>query len=432
MPSDPRDAQREPHEVQSDPHVAQPDPHESQSNPHEARADPRDAQHVLPLGDTDETPAKPQEAAAACRSDQVYKLLFAEPEAAKSLIRNLPDGEELADRLDFARMEQRATEGVDPKDLRRSYSDMVLLVPFAGRPKKHLLLLLEFQGKSDPEMLLRFLVYLARALQNIRADARGDGPGIKVAAALPVVVFSGDGGWKAPTDLLEAPPPGGLLAAARPRMPCQVLDVRALARDSEGVREICSWIGQVEVKPSGAVPMRVVHEALEKYPGTEHAGLRQALAALMHEVERTHGVPEEEIAKMATLEDVANNWQPAVDRAIARHRQESEAVGIKKGEAAGIKKGEGRRHQEGRGRRHQEGRGRRNPKGPGSQQTDGSSIRQADVRRGCGCRARGGPGRDHRPGPARGGRGLDLRERQRRRPAGPRAERARLSRTEAF
>ena len=171
-------------------------------------------------------------------------------------------------------------------------------------------------------MPLRFLVYLARALQNIRADARGDGPGIKIKAALPVVVFSGDGGWTAPTDLLDAPDPGGLLEAARPRMPCQVLDVRALARDSEGVREICSWIGQVEMAPFGAVPMRVAHEALEKYPGTEHAGLRQALTALMHEVARTNRVPEEEIAKMATLEDVANNWQPAVDKAIARYRQE--------------------------------------------------------------------------------------------------------------
>ena len=323
MPSDPRDAQRDPNEAQSNPHAAQPHP--------------RDAQHVLPLDDSDKTPANPRKRAR--RSDPAYKLLFSEPEAAKSLIRSLPDGAELADQLDFARMEQRATEGVDPEDLQRTYSDMVLLIPFAGRPKKYLLLLLEFQTESDPEMLSRFLVYLARALQNIRADTGGAGPGIRIVAALPVVVFSGKKPWTAPTDLFEEPADGGLLEASRPRMPCQVLDVRAMARDSEGVREITMWVALLECNTSEATIWRVIREMREKYRGAEHASLRQALNALVREVSATSGVPEEEIRKMTNLAQAEKFWHTGAREFRRKLLQEGEVVGVKKGEAAGVRRG---------------------------------------------------------------------------------------------
>ena len=88
------------------------------------------------------------------RHDQSFKLLFSLPLAVERMIRRFIDSD-LADDLDFDRMENMATERTTP-GLIRSQADLLWKIHFRGSAR-YLLLLIEFQSETYRYMSVRIL-----------------------------------------------------------------------------------------------------------------------------------------------------------------------------------------------------------------------------------------------------------------------------------
>ena len=91
------------------------------------------------------------------RHDQSYKLLFSLPLAIRHLIRGVINSD-LADELDFDRMESLATERTT-SGLVRSQADLIWKIHFKGS-SRFLLLQIEFQSRTDRYMAARMLYYV--------------------------------------------------------------------------------------------------------------------------------------------------------------------------------------------------------------------------------------------------------------------------------
>ncbi len=94
---------------------------------------------------------------------------------------------------------------------------------------------------------------------------------------LAVTIYNGRPPWTAPDDVFElVEPVKGWLAGRQARLRRQVLDLRALARERLPELNVVSWIASMELDSSADNVSRVVREVLARYPGSEHARLREA------------------------------------------------------------------------------------------------------------------------------------------------------------
>ena len=137
------------------------------------------------------------------RHDQSYKLLFALPLAIENLIRGFIDGD-LADELDFDRMESLATERTTP-GLIRSQADLLWKVHFRGSAR-FLLLPIEFQSAIDRYMSVRTLYYVAigyHGLISSKEPRRKLAPGGLLPPTLAVTIYNGRVPWTAPDDVFD-------------------------------------------------------------------------------------------------------------------------------------------------------------------------------------------------------------------------------------
>ena len=153
------------------------------------------------------------------RHDQSYKLLFALPLAIENLIRGFIDGD-LADELDFDRMESLATERTTP-GLIRSQADLLWKVHFRGSAR-FLLLPIEFQSAIDRYMSVRTLYYVAigyHSLISSKEPRRKLAPGGLLPPTLAVTIYNGRVPWTAPDDVFDMiEPVRGWLAGRQARL----------------------------------------------------------------------------------------------------------------------------------------------------------------------------------------------------------------------
>ena len=217
------------------------------------------------------------EAKLSRRHDQSYKLLFSLPLAIEQLIQGYI-GDDLADDLDFERMESLATERTTP-GLIRSQADLLWKVHFRGSPR-FLPVPIEFQSAVDRYMAVRTLHYIAAGYHGIvssRERRRTLAPEGRLPPVLAVTIYNGRPPWTAPDDVFELiEPVKGWLAGRQARLRHQVLDLRALARERLPELNVVSWIASMELDSSAENVSRVVQEVLARYPGPEHTRLREA------------------------------------------------------------------------------------------------------------------------------------------------------------
>ena len=211
------------------------------------------------------------------RHDQSYKLLFSLPLAIEQLIRGYI-GDDLADDLDFGRIESLATERTIP-GLIRSQADLLWKIHFRGSPR-FLLLPIEFQSAVDRYMSVRTLYYVAITYHGIvhsRERRSKLAPEGRLPPVLAVTIYNGRARWTAPDDVFDlVEPVKGWLAQRQVRLRHQVLDLRTLAREPLPESNVVSWIASMERDSSADNVWRVVREVLGRYPGPDHAKLREA------------------------------------------------------------------------------------------------------------------------------------------------------------
>ena len=269
------------------------------------------------------------------RHDQSYKLLFSLPLAIHHLIRGFINSD-LADELDFDRMESLATERTT-SGLVRSQADLIWKIHFKGS-SRFLLLHMEFQSGTDRYMAARMLYYVAIAFHGLlarKARSLQLAPGGLLPPVLAVTIYNGHDPWTAPvdvTDLIE--PARGWLADYQPKLIHKVLDLRPLAGQPLPKRNVVSWIASMELDSSARNVSRVVREVLDTYPRLEHKRLREAFREWVLGAAQSWGIGEEVLKQVESLKEAGMIYAGVEELKERAHRE-----GLGEGRAEGRAEG---------------------------------------------------------------------------------------------
>ena len=234
--------------------------------------------------------------------DEQYKRLFAFPRLVEDLLRGFVGGDWI-DAVDFSTLDKLSAEYVS--DERRARRGDTVWRVRRRDAWLHVLVLLEFQSRDDPDMALRILEYTTLLYQEPGLEP--DGRRLPV---LPVVLYNGAAPWRAPRDVGELiAPVSPSLAPYQPAQRYVVLDERRVRSDDA---------------PEGNV-MAVV-AALEQSRLPED--LRRVLAALQQRVWAPGDPPP---APVYTLEDVRMTLEERVSEWPRQWLQEGLERGIAQG-----------------------------------------------------------------------------------------------------
>jgi len=158
------------------------------------------------------------------RHDASYKHLFSSPKVVQHLVEGfIPD--DWMKRLDFTTLEKVPASYVSD-DLRERADDVLWRVK-TGEDWLYLYFLIEFQSSVDPWMAVRMLTYVGLLYQDLIKGGRVQGK--KLPPVLPIVFYTGEERWSAPTDLAELLPehPPGILGNYLPRLAYFLVDENA-------------------------------------------------------------------------------------------------------------------------------------------------------------------------------------------------------------
>lgn len=155
--------------------------------------------------------------------DALFKLVFGEPAALRSLLRDvLPP--EVVQRLELDQLTPLPTAQVNDK-LAVRIPDLLYQAPWRGGGFAQLAVVMEHQSSPDPRMPLRALRTTMRVWEQALED-----PSAKLPVVLTLVVTHGARPWSAPTRLSELyDAPAEAVAALQPYLPELVLMVEDLA-----------------------------------------------------------------------------------------------------------------------------------------------------------------------------------------------------------
>ena len=136
--------------------------------------------------------------------DPIYRRLFAFPRMVGDLLRSVGD-------VDWRTLEKLSAEYIGDSGQQRR-GDAAWRVRFRNG-WLYLLVLLEFQSRSDARMALRNLEYTALLYGDLARRGELAAPG-RWPPVLPVVLYNGDAPWTAALDMrdLVAPVPATLSA----------------------------------------------------------------------------------------------------------------------------------------------------------------------------------------------------------------------------
>ena len=166
-------------------------------------------------------------------SDPIYKRLYTFARMVEDLLRSLFTTTELD--ADYGTLEKLSAEYVgDALQQRRGDTAWRLHTRGTDGSWLHVLVMLEFQTKTDSAMALRVLEYTALLYGELLR--RGTKPGA-LPPVLPVVLYNGDSPWQPETEIREliAPPPP-VLAPYQPSQRHFVLDQRRAGGRFEAAR----------------------------------------------------------------------------------------------------------------------------------------------------------------------------------------------------
>ena len=269
------------------------------------------------------------------RHDQSYKLLFSQSLAMEHLIRGFVNSD-LADELDFERMESVATERTT-SGLVRSQADLIWKIHFKGS-SRYLLVPMEFQSQTDRYMAARMLYYVAVAYHGLlaRKTRRPQlAPNGLLPPTLAATIYNGRVRWSAPDELRDLiEPVRGWLADHQPKLVHKVLDLRALAGQPLPKRNVVSWIASMELDSSAGNVTRVVRELLNAYPRPEHKRLREAFREWVLGAAQSWGIGEEVVEQVESLKEAGMIYAGVEELKERAHRE-----GLGQGRAEGRAEG---------------------------------------------------------------------------------------------
>ena len=298
--------------------------------------------------------------------DAAYKAICSHPKVVEHTLRGYlsapkgPLSAKTLDDLDFSTLEKVPAEWVG-RDFRSRRGDQAWRVRFRrasdwSDPAGHLLVIVEFQSRPDPDMALRIATYALDLCRELRRR-KVVKPGGAHPPVLPIVLHNGDRAWRAPTDLaaLAALPgrgagadgeasPVGAGQLRRDLAPFQlghrhfVLDFFAHREDDLVPDNLMSLLIALEQARSMEALVPLLRAMTEVSEGDLRRNLFQwmLLLAARHRIEMP---PIEELEKMASLD----NFHSQLDKRMGRWTQElltqGRTEGFRQGRTAGLQRG---------------------------------------------------------------------------------------------
>ena len=267
---------------------------------------------------------------AAPGPDPIYKRLYAFPAMVEDLLRSLVQEDWIA-RVDFQTL-QKLPSGYVGDDFRQRHGDAAWRVRLREQGAwLHVLVLLEFQSRSDPEMALRILEYttlLYRELRRSKTLALGG----LLPPTLPVVLYNGESPWAAATNIRELiAPTGPALAALQPSQRFLVLDERHVAADDPRLSDLTRAVVRLEQSRSEADFKLVADALLKRLAKSSEAELKRAFADWIRVL--SSGLLPAGEAPMAdlSLEDLAMTLEERVKQWPQQWLREGREEGLKEG-----------------------------------------------------------------------------------------------------
>jgi predicted transposase/invertase (TIGR01784 family) len=159
------------------------------------------------------------------RHDASYKHLFSSPKVVQHLIEGFLPAAKRLGRLDFTTLEKVSASYVSD-ELRERADDVIWRIK-TDKDWLYLYFLIEFQSSIDPWMAVRLITYVGLLYQDLIKS--GQIPGRRLPPVLPVVFYTGEVRWNAPTDIAELLPQDlpPELAKYLPRMSYVLIDENA-------------------------------------------------------------------------------------------------------------------------------------------------------------------------------------------------------------
>ena len=281
--------------------------------------------------------------------DPIYKRLFAFPRMVADLLRAVGDPVWLGD-VDWETLERLSAEHVGDSGQRR-LGDAAWRIRFRNG-WLYLLVLLEFQSRSDARMALRNLEYTALLYGDLARRGELGAPGCWP-PVLPVVLYNGDAPWTAALEMRElvAPVPAGL-SAYQPSQRSLLLDERRVAVDDLPLDNLMRAVVGFEQSRT-PVELARVARALRNWLSPQDSNLGRAFAAWVRQLVAriSPGQAGDELGE--TLEEAAMTLADRVAQWPEQWRREGVAEGRREGVAEGRREGvaEGRREGVAEGRR---------------------------------------------------------------------------------
>ena len=205
-------------------------------------------------------------------NDPIYKRIFAFPRMVEDLLRGFAKGD-WTQRADFSALRKAPAEYVGD-DLRKRLGDSVWRLPLDGG-WLHVLVLLEFQSRSEPDMALRILEYSAMLCRELSRG--GLGPDGLRPPVLPVVLYNGTPRWSSAVDVRDLlAPVGPSLAPYQPSQRYLLLDLQRIPEEDLPLRNLVGAVSWMERSRSPDDLRRVAALLQEWLRGPKDAELRRA------------------------------------------------------------------------------------------------------------------------------------------------------------
>ncbi len=280
------------------------------------------------------------------QQDLGYKRVFAHREMVEDLLRGFVREPWVAE-VEMDSLE-RVSGSYVSDDLRAREDDIIWRVRWRDR-WLYVYLLLEFQATVDSFMALRILVYVGLLYQDLLRENKLTPDG-RLPPVLPVVLYSGEEGWTAATEigeLIESVPGG--LDRYRPQMRYLLVAERGFS-DSELIpmRNLVAALFRLENSRAPEDIIQVLELLIEWLHTPEQGELARALVVWLRRSLLASRMPDIDIPEIENLQEARTMLAERVKDWKKQWQEEARKEGEKDGRKEGRKEGRRKGRKEGR------------------------------------------------------------------------------------
>ena len=265
--------------------------------------------------------------------DENYKRLFAFPRMVEDLLRAVVDGAWI-DQIEFSSLRPLSAQYVGD-DSRKRLGDTVWRVRFRGR-WLHVLILLEFQSRDDPQMALRVLEYTTLLYRELSRNQALEPDG-RWPPVLPIVLYNDRAPWTAALEMSALIVPGGpWLEPYQPTQRYLLVDQQRVREDDLPGRNLMRSVVAFEQSRTATDLVRAVAGLAEWLRDPRDEELRRAFAAWVRVMTERLAPVGEQLPPMRTLEEANMTLVERIGEWPKQWLREGREQGLEEGLKEGI------------------------------------------------------------------------------------------------